>query len=147
MLWFLTENSGPYCKKAQGQKATSNKAPVHFFNQRLNVKKPYVQRLLISKVQTMVQWCQMKNQQIPFYVVNNGNLNHHYKPYKSFKSLVLWSSNRYEIDLSNEVLDIFFGQEAEKISEVKVEIQRKYLPTRLDPGAWIRTRLSIKINV
>ena len=28
--------------------------------------------------------------------------------------------NRYGIDLSNEVLDIDFGQEAAKISEVKV---------------------------
>ena len=37
-----------------------------------------------------------------------------------FKSLGLWSPNRYEIDLSNEVLDIDFGQGAAKISEVKV---------------------------
>ena len=29
--------------------------------------------------------------------------------------------NKYEVDLSNEVLYIDFGQEAAKISEVKVE--------------------------
>ena len=41
-------------------------------------------------------------------------------PEKSFKSLRLWSPNRYEIDLSNEVLNIDFDQRAAKILEVKV---------------------------
>ena len=36
--------------------------------------------------------------------------------------------NRYEIDLLNEVLNIDFGQEAAKISEVKVGGQKRYLP-------------------
>ena len=31
---------------------------------------------------------------------------------------MLWSPNRYRIDLSNEVLDIDFGQGATKISKV-----------------------------
>ena len=43
-------------------------------------------------------------------------------PYDSFKSLGLWSPNRYEIDLLNEVLNIDFGQGAAKISEVKVGV-------------------------
>ena len=43
--------------------------------------------------------------------------------------LGLCSTNRYEIDLSNEVLNIDFGQEAAKISEVKVGGQKKYLPS------------------
>ena len=38
----------------------------------------------------------------------------------SFKSLGLCSPNKYEVDLSNEVLNIDFGQGAAKISEVKV---------------------------
>ena len=37
--------------------------------------------------------------------------------------------NRYELDLSNEVLIIHFGQGAVKISEVKVGGQKKYLPS------------------
>ena len=52
-----------------------------------------------------------------------------YIPLKSFKSLGLWSPNRYELDLLNEVLNIDFGLEAAKISEVKVGGQKKYLPT------------------
>ena len=35
------------------------------------------------------------------------------------KSLELWSLNRYEMDLSNEILNIDFDQGATKISEVK----------------------------
>ena len=34
----------------------------------------------------------------------------------------------YEIDLSNEILNINFGQGAAKISEVKVRGRKKYLP-------------------
>ena len=51
-----------------------------------------------------------------------------YIPWRSFKSLWLLSPNRYEIDLSNEVLNIDFGQEATKISKVKVRGRIKYLP-------------------
>ena len=35
------------------------------------------------------------------------------------KTLDLWSPNRYEIDLSYEILNIDFGQGSAKISEVK----------------------------
>ena len=38
------------------------------------------------------------------------------------------SPKRYEIDLSNEVLNIDFGQRAAKIPEVKFGGQKKYLP-------------------
>ena len=41
--------------------------------------------------------------------------------------------NRYEIDLSIEVLNIDFCQGAAKIPKVKVGVQKKYLPTRLTP--------------
>ena len=45
----------------------------------------------------------------------------------SFKSLRLWSPNRYEIDLSNEVLNIDFGQRDAKIPKLKVGVWKKYL--------------------
>ena len=54
-------------------------------------------------------------------------------PQKSFESLWLLSPNRYEIDLSNEVLNVDFGQEAEKISEVKVGGGKKYLKAQSNP--------------
>lgn len=38
------------------------------------------------------------------------------------------SPNRYEIDLSNEVLNINFGQGTAEISEVKAGGRKKYLP-------------------
>ena len=47
------------------------------------------------------------------------------------------SLNRYEIDLSNDVLNIDFGLGDAKISEVKVGVGKKYLPTQPTPGAWI----------
>ena len=63
-------------------------------------------------------------------------MNHHYTPLKSFKSLGLWSTNRYEIDLLNEVLNIDFGQGATKISEVKVRGKKKYADRLgLNPGS------------
>ena len=46
---------------------------------------------------------------------------------KSCNNLGLMAPNRYELDLSNEVLIIHFGQGAVKISEVKV-VGRKKLP-------------------
>ena len=58
-----------------------------------------------------------------------------YIPFKSFKSLGLCSPDRYEVDLSYEVLNIEFGQGAAKISEVKVGGRKKYLPIWLTPGA------------
>ena len=42
--------------------------------------------------------------------------------------------NRYELDLSNEVLIIHFGQGAVKISEVKVGGCKKNLPAQPNPG-------------
>ena len=49
----------------------------------------------------------------------------------SLKSPELWSPDRYEIDLSYEVLNIDFGQGAAKISEVKVGVRKKYMPVSL----------------
>ena len=40
----------------------------------------------------------------------------------SSKSFGLWSTNRYETDLLNEVLNIDFGLRVAKISEVKVGV-------------------------
>ena len=57
------------------------------------------------------------------------------------KALGFLSPNRYEIDLSNEVLNSDFGQGAAKIPEVKVGVPKKYLPTRLTPGTRVRTGL------
>ena len=54
--------------------------------------------------------------------------------------LGLLGPNRYVIYLSNEVLNIDFGQGATKISEVKVGRRKKYLPTRATACAWVRTR-------
>ena len=51
---------------------------------------------------------------------NRAILSQDYIRYKSFKSFRLWSPNRYEIDLLNEVISIDFGQEDAKIPEVKV---------------------------
>ena len=42
--------------------------------------------------------------------------------------LGLVATNRYEIDLSNEILNFDFGQEGAKISEVKVRGRKKNLP-------------------
>ena len=44
-------------------------------------------------------------------------------------------------DLSIEVLNIDFGQGAAKISEVKVGVRKKYLPTWLTRGARVRAGL------
>ena len=64
-----------------------------------------------------------------------------YIPEKSFKSLGLWSPNRYETDLLVNGLNIDFGQKAAKISEVKVGVRKKYLPTWPTLGAWVRSGL------
>ena len=55
---------------------------------------------------------------------NNGTLSEH-KSHLSCHNLGFQSSNRYESDLSNEVLYILVDQEAAKISEVKVRIRKK----------------------
>ena len=53
---------------------------------------------------------------------------------------IIWSfiktpPNRYVINLSNEVLNLDFGQGTAKISEVKIGVLKKYLPTRPTLGA------------
>ena len=55
--------------------------------------------------------------------------------------VVVKQTNRYEIDISNEVLNIDFGQGDAKIPEVKAGVGKKYLPTRLTLGTWVRTGL------
>ena len=60
-------------------------------------------------------------------------------PYKFYHHIALLAPNRYESDLSNEVLKIDFGQGAAKIPKVKVGVWKKYLPTRLTPDRWVRT--------
>ena len=62
---------------------------------------------------------------------NRGILNQDYIHQKSFQSFGLWSPYRYEIDLSNEVLNIDFDQEVAKIPEVKVGVCKKHLPISL----------------
>ena len=66
-----------------------------------------------------------------------GSLSQDYFSLKSFKSFGLLSPKRYEIDPSNEVINIAFGQGAAKISEHKVGGQKKYLLTQPDPGALV----------
>ena len=41
-------------------------------------------------------------------------------PFKPFLCLGLLALNRYDINLSNEILDIDFDQGAAKISEIKI---------------------------
>ena len=68
-----------------------------------------------------IKWC--LDNYIPLVrkpYVNGVCLNQDYNTLKSFKSLGLWSPNRYEVDLSCEVLNIDFSQGNAKISEVKV---------------------------
>ena len=65
-------------------------------------------------------------------------MNQDYIPEKSSHSLGLLSSNRYAMDLSNEILTIDFDQWVAKISEVKLGERKKYLPTRPTPGARVR---------
>ena len=43
--------------------------------------------------------------------------------------LGLLAPNGYEVDLSNEILNIDFGQGGAKISDVKVGGRKKYLPS------------------
>ena len=85
-----------------------------------------------------MQWC------LDFYIplvskpyVNGVSLSQEYIPQKSCQGLGLLAPNRYVIDLSNEVLNIDFDQGAAKKSKVKVEGQKKNLPTWPAPGALI----------
>ena len=67
----------------------------------------------MSKVNGYLQWS------LDYYItlvhnpyVNGVSISQDYIPFKvlknSFKSFVLYSPNRYEVDLSNEVLNIDF---------------------------------------
>ena len=51
--------------------------------------------------------------------MNRLTLSKDYIPSRSFKSLRLWSPNSYEIDLSNEVLNIDFGQGNKGVKDIK----------------------------
>ena len=51
----------------------------------------------------------------------------------SYHGLGLLAPNRYEVDLSNEVLNIDFSQGTAKISEVKVGL-KKISANSADPG-------------
>ena len=59
-----------------------------------------------------------------------------------FHGLELLAPKKYEIDLSNEVLNFDFDEGAAKISKVKVGGGKKYLPTRPTLDASVRTGLS-----
>ena len=56
---------------------------------------------------------------------NKGNLSKDKPCYKLYHDLGFQSPNRYESDLSNEVLYALVGQKAAKISEVKVGGRKK----------------------
>ena len=69
-------------------------------------------------------------------VYNRGTLSQHYAPLKSYFELDLLAQNRYEIDLSNEVIKIHLG--AAKISEVKVGGPKKSAGSATGVRAWCR---------
>ena len=54
------------------------------------------------------------------HCINGISLSQNYKTEKSHHDLGLPAPDRYESDLSNEVLNIDFSQGAAKISKVKV---------------------------
>ena len=54
------------------------------------------------------------------HYINGVTLSQDYIPQKSYHDHRLLAPNRYESDLSNEVLNIDFGQGVPKISKVKV---------------------------
>ena len=56
---------------------------------------------------------------------------------KVIKSLGLLAPNRHESDLSNEVLYILVGQEAAKISEVKVGGRKKSARSKMGRGSTV----------
>ena len=63
--------------------------------------------------------------QFAFYVVIWGYFDCLRYPLKLYYAHGLLAPNRYELDLSNEVLNIHFGQGTAKISEVKVGGRKK----------------------
>ena len=93
-------------------------------------------KFCFNLVKTMVQ---MHPTKTPFYYISLIEIGVLSAKIIYVKSLGLQSPNRYEIDLLNEVLNINFGQEAANIPDVKVGVRKKYLPTRLTLGAWVRT--------
>ena len=80
-----------------------------------------VRRLLV-KVSTILLYSLERNYSYPNYInpIEIGLYWAKIKYLKSpFKSLGLWSPNRYETDLLNEVLNIDFSQGTADISKVK----------------------------
>ena len=68
-----------------------------------------------------VQWCAIEMQRLLHkHYVNGVTLSQDYSPQNTCQDVGLLAKNRYESDLSNEVLYILVGQETAKISEVKV---------------------------
>ena len=75
----------------------------------------------ISNRNRILQWCAIEFLHLlhkPYG--NGGTLSQDYRPSKSLKSLELCPPNKHKVDLSNEVLIIDFGQQAAKISKIKV---------------------------
>ena len=58
-------------------------------------------------------------------ISNEGTLSDHKSCHKSCHGLGFHSPNRYESDLSNEVLYVLLGLEAAKLSEVKIGGRKK----------------------
>ena len=58
-------------------------------------------------------------------VYNRGTLSQHYAPLKSYFELDLLAQNRYEIDLSNEVLKLILVKGLQKYQRSKLEVEIK----------------------
>ena len=72
-----------------------------------------------------LQWCAIEFLHLlhkPYW--NRVTLSRDYIHWKSFHGLVLLDPSKYEIDISNQVVNIDFGQGAAKVSEVKVGGQK-----------------------
>ena len=68
--------------------------------------------------------------QFAFYVVILGYFDPLKLQLKVMPHPWLSGSKRYELDLSNDVLNIHFGQRAAKISKVKVEVKKIFKVSR-----------------
>ena len=68
-----------------------------------------------------LQWCAIEMQHLLNKLsINEITLSQDYIAQKSYHDLGLLAPNRHEVDLSNEILNIDFGQGAAKKSKVKV---------------------------
>ena len=77
---------------------------------------------MLSRFYSAANFCFNK---VPCMMWNKGILSKNKSYQKSCHGLGFHSPNRYELDLSNEVLYVLVGQEAAKISEVKVGGRKK----------------------